>query len=311
MDNITHTLLGAALGETGLKRRSGLGMAALMISANIPDVDVVGLFFGENLAWRRGWTHGPLALLVLPVVLTAALVWWDRWQAHRGKRPLSRAPVHPLTLYWLSLLGFLSHDLLDFLNTYGIRLLMPFSGDWFYGNTLFIIDLWIWLVLGFGIWYSRRQQKRGITDGTRAGQVALGIVTVYTVLMALGSLATAKATRMQLLAADAVPTVVVASPIPLNPFRRDITYSLGTEYYGFGHATLTPTPQVVLDNGTIPTNLQDPAVDSAAARNKVLRDFLVWSRLPFAEISADSVVVADGRYSSSVARSRFRVGVVR
>lgn len=311
MDNITHTLLGAALGEAGLKRRSGLGMAALMISANIPDVDVVGLFFGENLAWRRGWTHGPLALLVLPVALTGLLVAFDRWQEKRGKRPLSRSPVLPFSLYWLSLLGFVSHDLLDFLNTYGIRLLMPFSGEWFYGNTLFIIDLWIWLVLGFGIWYSRRQQKQGAGDGTWRAQVALGLVTAYTLLMALGSLATAKATRMQLLAADAVPDVVVASPIPLNPFRRDIVYSLGTEYYGFGRATLTPRPQVVLDNGTIPTNMADPAVAIAASGNKQMRDFLVWSRLPFAEISGDSVVVADARYGGAVVRSRFRVGVKR
>lgn len=306
MDNLTHTLLGAAMGEAGLKRRSGLGMAALMISANIPDVDVVGLFFGENLAWRRGWTHGPLALLVLPVALTAALVAFDRWQENRGKRPVTRAPVHPFALYGLSLLGFLSHDLLDFLNTYGIRLLMPFSGEWFYGNTLFIIDLWIWLVLGLGIWWSRRQQKRGTSDGTRSGRIALGLVTAYTILMAEGSLATSRAVQMQLLAADAVPDVVVASPIPVNPFRRNVVYSLGGEYYGFGHATLTPAPRVVLEGGTIETKMTTEVRDLAVG-NKQMRDFLVWSRLPFAEVTPDSVIIADARYSSSLSASRFRV----
>lgn len=61
MDNLAHTLVGAALGYAGLKSRTGLGMATLMISANLPDIDVLGIPFGETLAWRRGWTHGPIS----------------------------------------------------------------------------------------------------------------------------------------------------------------------------------------------------------------------------------------------------------
>jgi len=34
------------------------------------------------------------------------------------------------------------------MNTYGVRLLMPFDGRWFYGDALFIVDPWIWLALG-------------------------------------------------------------------------------------------------------------------------------------------------------------------
>src|SRR5690606_41039625 len=34
------------------------------------------------------------------------------------------------------------------MNTYGIRLLMPFDRRWFYGDALFIIDPWVWLLLG-------------------------------------------------------------------------------------------------------------------------------------------------------------------
>ena len=87
MDNLAHGLAGAALGEAGLKKKTGLGMATLIITANLPDVDALGLLFGENLAWRRGWTHGPIAMLVLPPVLVGAMVLFDRWQARRGARP--------------------------------------------------------------------------------------------------------------------------------------------------------------------------------------------------------------------------------
>ena len=38
--------------------------------------------------------------------------------------------------------------MLDWLNTYGVRLLMPFDGRWFYGDALFIVDPWVWLLLG-------------------------------------------------------------------------------------------------------------------------------------------------------------------
>ena len=42
----------------------------------------------------------------------------------------------------------LTHPVLDWLNNYGIRLLMPFSPRWFYGDAVFIIDPWLWLALG-------------------------------------------------------------------------------------------------------------------------------------------------------------------
>jgi len=92
LDNLAHGLAGAALGEAGLKKKTGLGMATLIIAANLPDVDALGLLFGENLAWRRGWTHGPVAMLVLPPLLVGAMVLFDRWQARRARDPPSGVP---------------------------------------------------------------------------------------------------------------------------------------------------------------------------------------------------------------------------
>ena len=47
LDNLTHCLAGWALGQAGLKRKTRKGLAALILGANMPDIDV---FFG----WRRG-----------------------------------------------------------------------------------------------------------------------------------------------------------------------------------------------------------------------------------------------------------------
>ena len=93
MDNLTHSLLGAALGQAGLKRKTGLAMPALIIGANLPDVDAACFFWlegTEHLGFRRGITHGPLAMLLLPVILAGLLWWYDRWQTRRGTRPEAR-----------------------------------------------------------------------------------------------------------------------------------------------------------------------------------------------------------------------------
>jgi len=92
MDNLAHTLAGAVLGEAGLKRRTALAMPTLLIGANLPDIDVVAVLFGrsEGLAFRRGWTHGILALVVLPLLLTGAMLIWDRWRRRRGSLEAAR-----------------------------------------------------------------------------------------------------------------------------------------------------------------------------------------------------------------------------
>ena len=59
MDNVCHTLVGAAMAEAGLKKYTPYAAPVLMIAANIPDVDV--LVFATDtpaIEFRRGWTHG-------------------------------------------------------------------------------------------------------------------------------------------------------------------------------------------------------------------------------------------------------------
>ncbi|MGH9445631.1 MAG: metal-dependent hydrolase, partial [Terriglobia bacterium] len=47
MDNLTHTLTGIVIGQTGLRRKTRFAMWALIIGSNLPDVDVVSAFGGE------------------------------------------------------------------------------------------------------------------------------------------------------------------------------------------------------------------------------------------------------------------------
>ena len=163
MDPIAHTLAGATLAQTRLKHLTPLATATLVIGANLPDIDAVITFLGNDasLYYRRGITHGIAAMVILPLLLTAAMMAYDRFWRRRNSE---KTPVDPRGLLILSYIGVLSHPLLDWLNTYGVRLLMPFDGRWFYGDTLFILDAWMWLLMAAAVVfaYSQRRLSRGI-----------------------------------------------------------------------------------------------------------------------------------------------------
>jgi inner membrane protein len=148
MDPIAHSFTGAALAAAGLRRATPLAGAALVIGANIPDIDVFSGAFGAYapMAFRRGWTHGVLAIALWPFLLAGALLAWDRWVRRRRKPDAAPARAGPLLA--VAALGVITHPSLDWLNNYGLRWLMPFDGRWFYGEAVFIIDPVIWLLLG-------------------------------------------------------------------------------------------------------------------------------------------------------------------
>jgi inner membrane protein len=300
VDNLAHALAGAALGRAGLKKQTGLATATLVIAANLPDVDAISGVFERSLAWRRGWTHGPIGLAVLPIVLVLAMLLFDRWQARRGTRPRARQPVRPGWLLALAYIGILSHPLLDLLNTYGVRLLMPFSERWFYGDALFIIDVWLWIALALGVYLSRRRERRGELWTARPAVAAIVAVAVYAGAMVASGVAAERYVTREIVARGMRPVAVLASPVPINPFRRRIVFDTGAAF-GFGDLRWTPAPHLTLEGDLIPTNMAHPAIAAAAARERRVSDFLYWSRFPFAEVrlgvEGAQVTIGDARYN--------------
>lgn len=148
MEPIAHTLVGACLSEAGLKRTTPLATATLLIAANLPDLDGACYLVGSDLAFsfRRGWTHGLAAVLLLPGLLAYAMMAFDT-HVRRRRRP-DAEPAKAWPLLAAAIVGVVSHPFLDWLNNYGVRLLMPFDNRWFYGDALFIADPWLWITLG-------------------------------------------------------------------------------------------------------------------------------------------------------------------
>jgi inner membrane protein len=148
MDPIAHTFMGLGLAAAGLRRATPLATAALLIGVNAPDVDVFSGAFGSYapMAFRRGWTHGLLAIAVWPFLIAGGLLVYDRYVRRRREPAAPAARAGPLL--GVAALGVVTHPALDWLNNYGLRWLMPFDGRWFYGDAVFIIDPWLWLLLG-------------------------------------------------------------------------------------------------------------------------------------------------------------------
>ena len=302
MDNITHTLIGAVIGQAGLKRRTGLAMPALMIAANIPDVDAPCVVYGvESLAMRRGITHGPIALIVLPLVLAGLLIAYDRWQERRGTRPAGRDAVRPGWLLALCYIGALTHPAFDWLNNYGIRLLEPFSSRWFYGDALFIIDPWMMAALGLGIWLSRRREKAKAPNWTRPAQVAVAAVLAYVG----GNIGLSRTVSAQAMGQAPYPQVAVAKAVPLAFWRREILWRGEGGTWGSFDCTLLscrPYPLVVRRTG-----MDDPRIVQWAAQDPAARAFLFWSRMPIAEPGPKGILLKDQRFLERGAQSNFSV----
>jgi inner membrane protein len=294
MDNICHSLVGACLGEAGLKRRTSLGMATLIIGANLPDIDVLALPLGHGLDFRRGPTHGVPALIVLPFLLAGAMVLWDRW------RPRARPAPKFSALVLLSAISIWSHPFLDFLNTYGMRWLSPIDGTWFYGDTLFIVDLWVWLALGFGVFITRRRRRRTAPNEERPARLALASSAVYIAIMLVVSAMSRRAVAQGLGLGDPARRALAVGPAPANPFHWEILQRDGDRIRR-GTFRWLESPRLVLSAQTIVTNANAPEARLAAA-TETGRVFLDWSRFPYFVIEprGDSALVrmVDARYGS-------------
>ena len=305
MDNLTHSLVGALLGQMGLKKKTGLAMPTLIIAANLPDIDAGCAIYGiESLAMRRGITHGPIALLVLPLILWGLMLAFDRWQTRRGKRPADRLPLHKGWLLALAYIGCLSHPALDWLNNYGIRLLEPFSHRWFYGDSIFIIDLWIWIALGASIWMSFRRERRAVATWQLPAWIGFIFVCGYIFANGLITGAAERMTSRALEAGGHKNALVVASPPPLAFWKRDIFWRTADRY---GNASFVPGIGGEVDLAGAPTGMDDPRLATWVRADPAARAFLFWSRMPVAQKDGEAILLRDQRFMHPLAQEQFQV----
>lgn len=148
MDNLTHSLVGLTAARAGLEKLSPGATLLCVLAANSPDSDIVVLAFGDRwtfLQHHRGITHavvGVVCLAVaLPLIFHAVDLLWSRFRERPPRTNLKGLMV-------VSLVVSATHPLLDWTNNYGIRFWLPWSEKWSYGDLVFIVDPYMWLILG-------------------------------------------------------------------------------------------------------------------------------------------------------------------
>ena len=300
MDPFTHTMAGAVMARVGGDRRTPLAAATLMLAANAPDIDIISAATGESfgsLAFRRGWTHGPYALVLLPFIITFAILAWDALV--RRRRDPAKSPVHPGWVFALSIIGVLSHPALDWLNTYGIRLLMPFSQTWFHGDAVFIVDPYWWALLGGTLVLARRNAS------LRTVRMAALVALAYPLIL-LGMSWQGKRLARDVAAAQGIPqSNVLYQPLPANPFRAMLILRTDIAYH-FGTLRWLPTPVARMDGDIIARGDWSDARVLVAKLNPDVRDYLVWSSYPWVRIDTTA---ADGSATVVFGDARFPPGM--
>ena len=290
MDNLCHSLVGMALSRAGLHKRTALATSTLVIANNLPDIDV-GVFATNTLAmsFRRGWTHGVLAQLTLPIALTGAVLLYDRYRnkSSAGER------VVPSQILLLSYIGVLLHVFMDFTNSYGVRLLMPFSEAWFYGDALYIVDPWLYLMLGIGWWLGKRN--------ARFTRIGVALAAIYVVAMLASNVIARREVASGLARAGRpADTRFMVTPVVVNPFRREVVIDVGDRYEK-GNLWFDPLPHFRPAGFGIEKGFEQPDAQQPL-QTALARAYLRWSRFPFVQVNPsvppEGIWINDYRYAN-------------
>ncbi|MCB0405727.1 MAG: metal-dependent hydrolase [Bdellovibrionales bacterium] len=156
MDNITHSLIGIAIAEEAVQYRRYRGeevskishvsmWSVSLLANNVPDLD---FFYSPitkgplgYLLHHRGHTHTLAALLPQALVVLLPFYFYNRWKNARLDNKDFRY------LWLMAVFGIAVHIFLDGLNSYGIHPFWPFQNSWYYDDSVFIVEPWIWITL--------------------------------------------------------------------------------------------------------------------------------------------------------------------
>jgi inner membrane protein len=222
MDSLTHTVLGACIGEVLAGKK--MGKKAMLWGAlanNIPDIDVITSFWmsqADSLLAHRGFTHSILFALTFPLLLGYLFKRYNK-----NKNMLFRD--------WVILFGsgMFVHIFIDALTCYGTGWYEPFNHCRVTMNVLFVADPFytISLLVSFVALLIIRSQKN---IRKKIALWGIGISCLY-VLYALSNKWTIdKHMKTELNRQNIVFSNYSSTPAPLNNF---LWYLLAKNDSGF------------------------------------------------------------------------------
>jgi len=237
MDTITHTVLGACLGEVIAGRK--LGKKAMLIGAlanNLPDIDVVTSFWtspAHELMVHRGITHSILfAVIVSPLFARAFQKRFSSYDVSFKR--------------WLVLIGsgLFLHILLDAFTAYGTGWFEPFSNYRVTFNTLFILDplLSIPMITGSVILLILNRDR--YPKRSRVAYTSLYCSLCYLLLCILIKLYVTHVIENDLRSKNIPHQAFMATPTPLNNILWYSAVKSGDNFYTGYYSIFDKNPTV-------------------------------------------------------------------
>lgn len=292
----------------GLKRQSRYAMAACLLGANAPDIDVFApmIIPVDGIEFHRGPLHAVFAWPILAAGVVAILWLLDRLRTPKpGTIPFRAGP-----LFVVAFLAVLTHPFLDWLTTYAIALLAPVNWHWSSGDAIFIVDWVYWVLMIVGVSWSAIRWRRDRSDPGRPAQVA-GLLMLLYIAFNLGESARVENATVAVLRTRGIePTLVVAGPPPLAFWERTIQWRSADR---FGTGSYDYQQGLVIDPESEPLRLNDPRLAKAKASEPHVRAFLVWSRMPIVVDIDGGSYLTDQRFytlkpSPIMRQLRLRIG---
>jgi inner membrane protein len=293
MDNLTHTLVGVMLSKAGLGRAAPRATATLVLAANAPDIDVAAAGWGAltYLEHHRAMTHSLAGIPLLALVVTGLVRLFRR----PGPFPWARH-------YGLAVLAVATHPLLDLLNTYGVRLLAPFSDRWYSWDLVHIVDPWLWagmfFCLGAALLARLISGEIGAAPGSGARWAAAGLAFVA---VWCGTRALLHSRAVGMLEAHAygfdgarsAPLRVAAFPKPASPFTWRGLVETEQFYQMMEVDTLAPLDPT---RGEVYYKPEPTPVLEAAFATPTAREFARFARYRLTRVEGNTVVFTDFRF---------------
>jgi inner membrane protein len=289
LEPVTHFLTGACMGRAGFNRKTALATLTMTLAAEAPDLDILGEFKDRvfGFAHHRGFTHSFLGVpLVAAVVVGFVYLIWRV----RGRKTKDRnLPPKWGLLYLYACLAGVSHILLDFTNSYGVRPFWPFWEKWYSWDIVFIVEpvLLVLLIGGLALpgLFSLINEEIGARRKGPAGRLAaslalIGVVMVWGVRDYEHRRAVAALEARTYEGAD--PVRVSAYGVWANPFE----WNGVIETQGFFALTTVNslTPEVDPDGRMqIRYKPEETPITLAAKKSYMGHIYLDWAQYPITE----------------------------
>ncbi len=309
MDNLTHTLTAIAMSQAGLNRKTRFATLALVVGANLPDIDWSTRLVSSAraLEYHRGITHSLLGVTVLAALLGGVLYYFGRKAAPRQSAP----PLNPRWLFAISWLATASHLFLDFTNSYGVRLFLPFSDRWYAWDIMFIIDplLLTLMILGLGlpmIFGLVSEEVGAKKPGYRRG--AIFALCALVALWGLRAFAHRRVLRLldSYTYAQEYPLRLGAFPTPANPFTWIGVVETDWAFHVLEASALAD--EVDTERARVFHKAEFSPPLEAAEKTRTASAFLDFARFPWARVSKTTtgyrVMMRDLQFISFSSRRR-------